>query len=68
MCGKCTVVSNESFEIKGTVSRDFRPQVLFHQTIPPCVLIHGLMPFEKYRIILDIRDNRLKSSACAISV
>jgi hypothetical protein len=31
--------------IKGTVSRDFRPLVFFHQTIPSGPLIHGLKHF-----------------------
>jgi hypothetical protein len=35
----------EQLLLKGTVSRDFRPSVFFHQTIPPRALIHGLKPF-----------------------
>jgi hypothetical protein len=31
-------------DIKGTLTRDFRPLV-FHQTTPPRPLIHGLKPF-----------------------
>jgi hypothetical protein len=43
--------------LKWTVSRDFRPLVFFHQTIPPWALIHGLKPF---RIWIRIRrENRL---------
>jgi hypothetical protein len=30
---------------KGTVSRDFRPSVFCHETLPPGHLIHGLTPF-----------------------
>jgi hypothetical protein len=41
-----------SIPFKGTVSRDFRPLVFFHQKIPPRPLIHALKYF---RIFLRIR-------------
>jgi hypothetical protein len=44
------------------VSRDFRPSV-FHKTIPPRALIHGLKPFCIWlRFRRENRDNRLQSS------
>jgi hypothetical protein len=42
--------------LKGTVSRDFRPSVFIHQTIPPGPLIHGLTPFW---ILLRIRRDMI---------
>jgi hypothetical protein len=36
----CTV-----YIVKGTLTRDFRPLLIFHQTTPPRPLIHGLKPF-----------------------
>jgi hypothetical protein len=41
--------------IKGTVSRDFRPLVFFHQSTPPRALTHRLQPF---RIWLRIRRKK----------
>jgi hypothetical protein len=42
--------------VKGTVSRDFRPSVFFHQNIRPGLLIKGLKPFRiQIRIREDIR-------------
>jgi hypothetical protein len=43
-------------DVKGTVSREFRPSVFFHKTIPPRALIHGLKPFW---IWLRIRQENL---------
>jgi hypothetical protein len=42
------------FLLKGTVSRDFRPLVFFHQSTPSRALSHRLNPF---RIWLRIRRN-----------
>jgi hypothetical protein len=42
---------------KGTLTRDFRPLVFFHQTTPPRPLIHGLKPFSIWISIR--RENRL---------
>jgi hypothetical protein len=52
------------FSLKGTVSRDFRPLVFFHQTIPSGPLIHGLKPF---RIRLRIREV-IRQSRCLSGV
>jgi hypothetical protein len=55
--------------LKGTVSRDFRPSVFFHQTIPPRALIHGLKPFCIWlRFRQENRDNRLQSSDPVVSM
>jgi hypothetical protein len=52
---------------KGTVSRDFRPSVFFINQ--PRALIHGLKPFRIWiRNRWEIRDNRLKLSASAVSM
>jgi hypothetical protein len=31
--------------VQGTLSRDFRPLVFFHQSTPPRAVTHGLKPF-----------------------
>jgi hypothetical protein len=51
--------------IKGTVARDFRLSIFFHQTIPPRALIPALKPF---RIWLRIRrENRLYSNFSGVN-
>jgi hypothetical protein len=58
-----------STAIKGTVSRDFYPWFFSHQNISSWSLIHGLNEFwTLIRIRREIRDNRLKSSASAVSM
>jgi hypothetical protein len=48
--------------LKGTVSREFRPSVFFHQTIPPWDLIHELKPFRiGLRTCRENQNNRLQS-------
>jgi hypothetical protein len=39
------VILQEVYAVKGTVSRDFRPSVFFHNTIPSGPLIHDIKPF-----------------------
>jgi hypothetical protein len=52
---------------KGIVSRDFRPSVFFHDTIPPRTLMHGLKAFCRWlHIRRDVRDNHLQISDSAV--
>jgi hypothetical protein len=39
---KVTVYKVLNMVLEGTLTRDFRPQVFFHQTTPPRPLRHGL--------------------------
>jgi hypothetical protein len=53
------------YRFKGTVSRDFRTSVFFHQSTPPRALIHRLKPFRILLLIrrenrFGIRQNRLR--------
>jgi hypothetical protein len=52
-----STVANSKCLFKGTVSRDFRPLVFSHQTIPLGALNHGLKPFRIWlRICRNIRS------------
>jgi hypothetical protein len=64
----CHLWTNGNSCLKGQCHEIFDPWV-FNQIIPPRVLFHGLKPFRIWlRIRREIRENRLKWSASAISM
>jgi hypothetical protein len=58
-----------SSDLKGTMSRDFRPSVFSIKQSTLRALIYGLKPFRIWlHIRRENRDNRLKSSDSAVSM